>query len=284
MKLGIAAYPTDTGLAPDALARAVEERGFESLFLAEHTHLPATESTRSLVETSSGEDPAPPYGRLMDLFVALSFAAAATTRLLVGSGVCLVPQREPIATAKAVASLDVLSGGRVLFGVGAGWIPEEIRNHGVDPADRWKVMGERVEAMRRIWQDDAVDFTGGFVTFGPISSWPKPLQRPHPPVLVAGDGKGVFRRVLAYGDEWMPEGRMPIEVLQTRMRELAVAAEDHGRAPIPVTVFGASPDARTLEGLVGRGVARALLKIPGGSSADDALTILDRFQNVAAQV
>ena len=159
--------------------------------------------------SSRQTEPTPPYAHTYDLFVSLSYAAAATEKLLVSSGVCLVSQRDPIATAKAVATLDVLSGGRVLFGVGAGWVPEETANHGVDPARRWSVMNERVEAMRLIWTDGEAGFHGNHVDFERIWSWPKPHQRPYPPILVGGEGKGVLRRVLAYGDEWMPEGRAP---------------------------------------------------------------------------
>ncbi|HWH95351.1 MAG TPA: TIGR03619 family F420-dependent LLM class oxidoreductase, partial [Baekduia sp.] len=159
-----------------------------------------------------------------DPLVAIAYAAAATQTLRLGTGVHLVPQREPIATAKALASLDVLSHGRVLFGVGVGWIPEEIANHGIDPPTRWAVMDERVQAMRAIWTQDEAQYHGRHVDFGPIWSWPKPKQRPHPPILVGGAGKGVIRRVLAYGDEWMPHAGMPVEQLGARIQELQHAA------------------------------------------------------------
>ena len=180
--------------------RAVEERGFESLFFTDHTHIPATPETRTLMERAHGGVRSH-FTHNHDPFVAMAYAAASTQTLRIGTGVLLVPQRDPIATAKALASLDVLSHGRVLLGVGAGWIPEESANHGIDPPTRWAVMDERVRAMRAIWMQDEAEFHGRHVDFGPIWSWPKPAQRPHPPVLVGGAGKGVIRRVLAYGDD-----------------------------------------------------------------------------------
>lgn len=194
MELGVAVFPADFAMRPDDRARAVEQRGFESLLFAEHTHLPATPTTQAMIEAALEPEPIPPYAHTHDLFVALAFAAAATTRLLVGSGVCLVLQRKPIATAKAVASLDVLSGGRVLVGVGAGWVPEQTAHHGVVVSERWSVMNERVKAMRRIWTQDEAEFHGDYVDFGSIWSWPKPHQRPHPPILVGGEGKGAAPR------------------------------------------------------------------------------------------
>ena len=177
--------------------------------------------------------------------------------------------------AKALASLDVLSNGRVLFGVGVGWIPEEIANHGIDPATRWAVMDERVQAMREIWTQDEAEFHGRHVDFDPIWSWPKPAQRPHPPILVGGAGKGVIRRVLAYGDEWMPHAGMPVEQLEARIRELQDAARAAGRtADVPVTVQGAEPDERALNQLQAIGVTRATLYAPS-AAADEVLRFLD---------
>jgi len=274
MKLGIAIFPSDDAIRPDELARAVEERGFESLFLTDHTHIPSTPETRRLMEEVHG-GVLPRFTHNHDLFVALTYAAAATTTLRLGTGVCLVPQREPIATAKALASLDVLSNGRVLFGVGVGWIAEEIANHGIDPPTRWAVMDERVHAMRAIWTQDAAEFHGRHVDFDPIWSWPKPAQRPHPPILVGGAGKGVIRRVLDYGDEWMPHAGMPVEQLGTRIRELRDAARAAGRdADIPVTLQGAEPDARALDELREIGVTRASLYAPS-AGADQVLRFLD---------
>ena len=274
MKLGIAFFPAEFAIRPDELARAVEERGFESLFVTDHTHIPATPQTRQLMQDAHG-GVLPRFTHNHDPFVALTYAAAATQTLRLGTGVCLVPQREPIAMAKALASLDVLSHGRVLFGVGVGWIPEEIANHGIDPPTRWAVMDERMHAMHAIWTQDEAEYHGRHVNFGPIWSWPKPKQRPHPPILVGGAGKGVIRRVLAYGDEWMPHAGMPVEQLGARIRELQHAAREAGRGgDIPVTVQGAEPDARALNELREAGVTRATLYAPS-ADADQVLRFLD---------
>ncbi|WP_067822532.1 TIGR03619 family F420-dependent LLM class oxidoreductase [Actinomadura kijaniata] len=280
MKLGIAMFPADFAIRPDELARAVEERGFESLFLPEHTHLPATERTRAEV----GDLPAH-FARTHDLFVALGHAAAATRELLVASGICLLAQRDPIVTAKAVASLDALSGGRVLFGVGAGWITEEVANHGVAPERRWAVLAERVKAMRAIWADEIAEFHGAHVDFGPLWSWPKPHRRSGPPVLVGGSGPHVLRRVLDFGDEWMPHAGMPMAELSARITALRAAARDAGRARVPVTVFGADADAAALEDLHETGVDRAVLYAPPADAAtvhrflDAAAPLVARFQH-----
>ena len=238
MKLGIAIFPADYAIRPDELARAVEERGFESLFFTDHTHIPATPETRTLMERAHGGVRSH-FTHNHDPFVAGAYAAASTQTLLIGTGVLLVPQRDPIATAKALASLDVLSHGRVLLGVGAGWIPEESANHGIDPPARWAVMDERVQAWRAIWMQDEAEFHGRHVDFGPIWSWPKPAQRPHPPILVGGAGKGVIRRVLAYGDGWMPHAGMPVEQLGARIQALQDAGVPQGATPTSPSPFKA---------------------------------------------
>ncbi|MFE1318190.1 LLM class F420-dependent oxidoreductase [Kitasatospora phosalacinea] len=279
MKVGIAMFPADFAIRPDELARAVEERGFESLFLPEHTHLPAGERTRREV----GELP-PHFSHTHDLFVALTYAAAATSELKVATGICLVPQRDPLTTAKAVASLDVLSGGRVLFGVGAGWISEELENHGTEPSRRWAVLAERVKAMREIWGNEVAEFHGEHVDFGPVRSWPKPRQSPHPPVLVGGSGPRVARRVLDFGDEWMPHAGMPLDELSGRIAELRRAGRAVGRAHVPVTVFGAEPDPAGLEGLREVGVDRVVLYAPPADGAevkgflDSVAPLVERFR------
>src|SRR5919197_2424242 len=201
MDFGVMMFPTDYAVAPDQIARMAEERGFESLFFPEHTHIPASRAT----DYPGGGELPPEYSHTHDPFVALTTAAAATDRLLVGTGICLVVERDPITTAKEVASLDQLSGGRFLFGIGAGWNREEMRNHGTDPGRRFGLMRERVEAMKAIWAQEEASYHGEHVSFERIWSWPKPVQRPHPPVLVGGDGPTVLDRVLAYGDAWFPD-------------------------------------------------------------------------------
>jgi len=231
MKHGVAIFATDEGIAPAELAREAEALGFESLFFPDHTHVPAS---RTSAAPRGGELPRE-YSRLLDPFVALTAAAAATTTLRVGTGLCLVVERDPIVTAKAVATLDLLSGGRFLFGVGAGWNLEEMQNHGTDPSRRFALMRERVEAMKVIWTNDEASYSGQFVHFEGIWSWPKPMQKPHPPVMIGGNGPRVIERVLAYGDEWLPE---PEEGLPERMHELRRRSQVADRV-VPITVYGA---------------------------------------------
>ena len=184
MKFGVAIFPTEDSQPPDELARMAEERGFESLLFPEHTHIPASRETPY---PAGGELP-PEYSRTYDPFVALTAAAAATERLKIGTGICLVIERDPIITAKEVASLDRLSDGRFLFGVGAGWNVEEMRNHGTDAGKRFGLMRERIEAMKAIWTQEEASYSGRYVNFERIWSWPKPVQEPHPPILVGGNG------------------------------------------------------------------------------------------------
>jgi probable F420-dependent oxidoreductase len=234
VKHGLAIFATDEGIDPAELARLAEARGFESLFFPEHTHIPAARTT----EAPRGGELPREYQHTYDPFVALTAAAAATNTLKVGTGICLIVERDPIATAKAVATLDHLSGGRFLFGVGAGWNLEEMRNHGTNPKRRFALMKERVEAMKRIWTEDEASYSGEFVEFERIWAWPKPAQKPHVPVLLAGNGPKAIERVLAYGDEWLPE---PEEGLVDRMRDLQERARAEGRE-VRITVYGAKPD------------------------------------------
>jgi probable F420-dependent oxidoreductase len=240
MLFGVAVFPTDYAVEPGALARMVEERGFESLFFPEHTHIPADRTTPY---PPGGELPRQ-YSHTYDPFVALAAAAATTESLLLATGICLVIERDPIITAKEVASLDRLSGGRFLFGVGAGWNLEEMENHGTDPHRRFSLMRERVEAMKAIWTQDEAEYHGEHVDFDPIWSWPKPVQQPYPPVLVGGNGPKVLERVVAFGDEWMPNR---VTGLTDRVAELNRLAAEAGRDPIPVTLSGARPDPELIE-------------------------------------
>ena len=201
MKFGVAIFPTEAVQSPSEIAVMAEERGFECLLFPEHTHIPAC---RESPWPGGGELP-PWYSRTYDPFVASMAAAGATERLLVGTGICLVIERDPITTAKEVASVDVLSGGRFLFGVGAGWNEEEMENHGTDPRVRFSLMRERVEAIKAIWTEDEAEYHGRHVDFDPIWSWPKPAQKPYPPVLVGGMGPTVEDRVLELGGEWLPQ-------------------------------------------------------------------------------
>jgi len=257
MELGLAILLTDYSMQPARLGSLAEERGFESLFLAEHTHIPVSRET----PYPGGTELPREYSHTLDPFVGLAAAAAVTDRLKVGTGVCLVNQHDPIVTAKEVATLDHVSGGRFLFGVGAGWNKEEMRNHGADPSKRWGLMRERVEGMKAIWTQDEAEYHGRFVDFDPIWSWPKPVQKPHPPVLVGGVGDKVLDRVVAYGDEWIPNRVKSPEELGVRIAELQRRAEAAGRGRIPVTVFGAKPEQRQLERLEAAGVTRSLFYV-----------------------
>jgi probable F420-dependent oxidoreductase len=238
-----------------------EERGFESLWFPEHTHIPVSRAT----PYPAGGDLPDMYWRTHDPFVALSAAAAATGWLKVGTGICLVIERDPIITAKEVASLDRISEGRFLFGIGAGWNREEMENHGTDPDRRFGLMRERIEAMKAIWTSDEAEYHGRYVDFDAIWSWPKPVQQPHPPIVVGGNGPKVLERVVAYGDEWMPN-RVKGEDFVARLEELRRLASDAGRSPIPVTVYGASRKPEVLEEWAAHGVTRGVYWLPSGDA------------------
>jgi probable F420-dependent oxidoreductase len=254
MEFGVGYFPTHDGIGPGDIARRVEERGQDALFFAEHTHIPASRES----PWSGGPVLPRKYWHTYDLFVALTAAAAATRRLRVGAGVCLVVERDPIVTAKEVASVDHLSGGRFEFGVGAGWNREEMANHGTDPRVRMALLGERVKAMQAIWTQEEASFAGRFVNFDRIWSWPKPAQHPYPPVLIGGNGPTVLDRVLEYGDGWFPQWHD--QDLIPRIAELTARAD----RPLQVQVLGVPPDPKALEQLADAGVHRASCWLPSG--------------------
>src|SRR6266704_4785792 len=253
MDTGVAIFPTHDAIAPADLARLAEERGHESLFFPEHTHIPAS---RQSPWPDGGELPRR-YAHTFDLFVAVTAAVTATSRLRVGSGICLLVERDPITTAKEVASVDHLSGGRLEFGVGAGWNREEMRNHGTDPRTRMALLRERVEAMTAIWTRAEATYHGKYVDFDRIWSFPKPAQRPRPPVLVGGAGPTVLDRVLAFGDGWFPNYGPGV---LDRVAELRARA---GR-PVEVQMISVPADPRVLESLDRAGVRRAMHWLPSG--------------------
>jgi probable F420-dependent oxidoreductase len=257
-------FPTDYAVAPDEIARMAEERGFESLLFPEHTHIPASRETPY---PAGGELP-PEYFHTYDPFVALTAAAAATERLRIGTGICLVIERDPITTAKEVASLDRLSGGRFLFGVGAGWNAEEMENHGTDPGRRFGVMRERVEAMKAIWAQEEASYHGRYVDFDRIWSWPKPVQQPHPPVIVGGNGERVLDRVIAYGDEWMPNRIGSPEELAERVERLREMAAEAGRPAPRVNLYAAPAKAPEIERYEAAGVSRYVFYTPSVPRAE----------------
>jgi probable F420-dependent oxidoreductase len=282
MDLGAAMFFTDYSMAPGELGRALEIRGFESLWAPEHSHIPASRAT----PFPQGGDLPRQYYDVMDPFVSLTAAAAATRSLRIATGVCLVAQRDPIQTAKLVASLDRVSEGRFLFGVGGGWNAEEMADHGTRFKTRFKLMRERIEAMRRIWTRTTAEYHGELVDFGPLMSWPKPVQQPHPPVLVGGAFPYAARRALRYGDGWVPHASRPqypdVTEFLPEFRQMAAVA---GRAieTVPVTVFGAGDDRDRLQRYRDRGVARVVVSLPS-AKADAILPILDRWTAVIRSV
>lgn len=252
MDFGVGYFPTHDGMRPGEVARMVEERGQSALYFAEHTHIPAAEAERR-----PGEPLAAKYWHTYDLFVALTAAAEATRRLRIASGICLVIERDPIITAKEVASVDHLSGGRFEFGVGAGWNQTEMRHHGTDPRVRMAVMRERIEAMKEIWANDEASYSGRYVNFERIRSYPKPVQRPHPPILVGGTGPTVLDRVLAFGDAWFPNFWPGV---YDRIAELRARAD----RPVDVHVMSVPADPKVFERLQELGVRRVAQWLPSG--------------------
>jgi probable F420-dependent oxidoreductase len=271
-------FPTEYSVAPGELAGMVEQRGYESLFFPEHTHIP---SSRATPYPAGGELPQE-YWHTYDPFLALTVAAAATERLRIATGICLVVERDPIVTAKEVASLDRLSGGRFLFGVGAGWNIEEMANHGTDGSRRFGVLRERVEAMQQIWSEEEASYHGDHVNFDSIWSHPKPLQRPHPPILVGGNGPKVLDRVLAYGDEWMPNAMPDAEALQQRIREFHERAAAAGRPGLGVTLYASPAKAHAIAGYEQAGVGRYVFLLRS-APREEVEGKLDRLDAVIAE-
>ena len=238
MKLGAISFMTDYSIAPTEFARELEAHGYSSFWAGDHTHIPVEESA---VHGVSGESLPQEYWHLMDPFAVLNAAAAVTSRIRLGIGICLVNQRDPIVTAKEVATIDTLSAGRFIFGVGGGWNAAEMRNHGTDPSTKWLLMKERVSAMKEIWTKEVADYEGELVRFTPLMSWPKPVQKPHPPIYIGGDHRNL-KRVVEYGDGWVPStGRLPDGPLVEHIARLQQMASDAGRDRIPVTAFHILP-------------------------------------------
>jgi probable F420-dependent oxidoreductase len=272
VKFGIVMFPTDYAIDPVTLGRAVEERGFDTLFFPEHTHIPASRRT----PWPGGANLPREYSHTYDVFVALTAVAATTEKLLLGTGICLVVERDPITLAKEVASLDFISNGRLLFGVGGGWNREEMENHGTDPRTRFPLMRERILAMKEIWTQDGAEYHGKYVNFDPIWSWPKPVQKPHPPIYVGGDGPGTFQRVIEYGDAWMPIPTRSETPLAERVGRLNEMAEEAGRGRIPVTVYGAVAREEVIAHYADIGIDRCTFWLPPVPESE-AIPQLDRY-------
>jgi len=272
MRVGAFHFPTDYGVDIAELAGALEARGFESLFVCEHTHIPVSRRTPF---PGGGELPKR-YKHTHDPFVALSFAAAATRKLKLGTGIALVPQRDPIITAKSVASLDQLSGGRFILAMGGGWNVEEMENHGARYATRFKLLRERVLAMKELWSKEEAQFHGEYVNFDPVWLYPKPKQRPHPPILLGGESDHTLHRVVEFCDGWFPRARGGLDpkIAAERLRKAATAV---GRDinTLSITVFDAPADAEKLKPYRDAGIDRVLLQVPD-AGRDEALRILDK--------
>lgn len=272
MKFGITMFPTDLSIGPIGLARACEERGFVSLYVPEHTHIPASRRTPAPAGEPLGEE----YYRSLDPFVALTAAAAVTERLRVGTGIALVAQRDPIVTAKSVASLDLVSNGRFVFGIGFGWNVEELADHGVAFADRRAVVKERVEAMKALWTEEQAAYSGQHVDFPATFSWPKPVQRPHPPILLeGGGGPKLFEAIADYADGWMPIGGAGV---RQALPQLHAAMEAAGRDPAELTIipFGVMADAGKIDYYAEIGFDEVVFRVPP-APADVVLPIMDRL-------
>ncbi len=282
MEYGICMFATDYSMPAADLAVAVEARGFDALFIPDHTHIPASRKSPFRV---GGELP-PDYSHNLDMFVALTAAAAVTKRIRIGAGVCLVSERDPIVTAKEVASLDQVSGGRFDFGIGGGWNREEYENHGMPWNRRWKIARERIEAMQAIWTQEEASYDGEFVKFERIWSWPKPVQKPYPPIFVGGDAAGTFKRVLNYGDAWIPmlaEKDNTFDLKTERMAELAELALEAGHAPYPITTFGTPRDPDAIATLAASGVNRCIFGLKAAPE-NEVLPKLDKIAHFVADM
>jgi probable F420-dependent oxidoreductase len=280
MKVGIALYTSDQQLPPDELAVACEQRGFESLLFPDHSHIPT--SRRTPWPGSRDGAPLPEvYKRLIDPFVALGAAAAVTTTLRIGTCVALPAQRDVLQLAKEVATVDWLSRGRMIFGIGFGWNAEEMANHGVAMVDRWDLVAEKVEAMKLLWTQDTASFAGRHVRFDESWAWPKPVQRPYPPILVGGGwGPRLLAAVVRHADGWMPVSARAS--IRSRLDLLHAEAERQGRDPstLSVTVTDANPDLDSFRSLEAEGVERVLLSVPT-VDRDATLRILDTYGELA---
>ena len=276
MHFGLTIFPTDYSISLPELAVEAEQRGFESLWVAEHSHIPTSRQS----PWPGGGDLPKMYYDTLDPFVALAGAAAVTREIKLGTGICLVVQRDPIHTAKEVASLDQLSGGRFLFGVGGGWNAEEMGNHGTPFDGRFKLMRERIEAMQAIWTRNEAEYHGDRVDFDPIHMWPKPIQKPHPPVHVGGAFPGAARRAVRYGNGWIPIGGREDDLDQS-IPAFRAMASDAGRDPtsLEVTIYGVAMSEKVLDRYRKAGADRVVFGLPP-AARDEILPVLDRCAEV----
>jgi probable F420-dependent oxidoreductase len=280
MKLGIEMFATEYAIRPDDLARACEERGFESVWFPEHTHIPASRRT----PFPGGGDLPKEYWHTHDLFVAMMAAAAVTKTIKIGSGICLAMERDPITMAKEVASVDQLSNGRLLFGIGGGWNVEEMENHGTSFKKRWKVLRENVEAMKAIWAQEAAEYHGEFVNFSPIWSYPKPLQKPHPPILMGSNTPQGLGRVVQYCDGWLPNARY-FQQLPDMVKDLRQRATQAGRRQedLPISLLGLQNNDAMLQKCRELGIERGIFFVPSAGK-ETVLPLLDQYAALIPKV
>lgn len=278
MRFGVTMFMTDLTMGPIELARAVEERGLVSLYVPEHTHIPVSRKTAPPTGDAELRDE---YKRTLDPFIALSMAAAVTERLVVGTGICLVAQRDPIITAKEVASLDALSGGRFSFGIGFGWNRDEIEHHGVEMKRRREVAREHVLTMQALWRDEQASFDGEFVHLEPSWAWPKPAQKNGPPVLIGGAaGPKLFAHVAEYSDGWIPIGGAGVKAALVELAR-ACEARDRDPATLRIVPFGTLPDPGKIDYYASIGIDEIVLRLPSGDAAR-VLPMLDEYANLVS--
>ncbi len=282
LKFGVSMFFTDYSMGPGELGRALESRGFESLWAPEHSHIPLTRKS----PFPGGGDLPKKYYDCMDPFVTLTAAAMATTTLKVGTGICLIQQRDPIQTAKLVASIDQVTGGRFLFGVGNGWNQDEMENHGTEFKSRHKRARENIEAMKEIWTKTKAEYHGEFVNFDPMMTWPKPVQRPHPPVIVGGAFPYSARRAIRYGDGWIPQAaRGGYKEIADMIPEFRKMAEEAGRDPasIAITVWFPRNDVDLMKRYLDLGVERVVFNVES-VAADQGLPVIDGIAELMRKV
>ena len=276
MDIGVFIFDTDYSVDITELAKELEARNYESLFVPEHTHIPISRQS----PFPGGGDLPRQYSHTLDPFISLGFAAAATERLKVGTGICLLPQREAIVTAKSVASLDLMSKGRFILGLGGGWNIEEMEDHGVKYNRRFAMMRERVLAMKSLWMDEEAEFSGDFVKFEKSWAYPKPHQKPHPPILMGGETDYTLKRVVDYCDGWFPRGRGGFDPMES-VNRLKNMADEMGRDinSLSISVFGAPPNSEVLDGYRKAGIDRALFALPS-EDKETVFKTLDKFQSL----
>ena len=276
MNIGVAFFPTDQSMSPAAVAQEAEVRGFDSIWIPEHSHIPTSRNT----PYPSGDPLPEKYKRMLDPFVALSAAAAVTQQIKIATGICLVAQRDAIILAKEVASLDRISSGRFIFGIGLGWNAEEMMDHGVVPEQRRGIVRDKIYGMKALWSDEEASYNGKFVQFGSCWMWPKPVQNPHPPIVIAGGGgpRG-FRDLADYGNGWMPMHNRKLVLSQLPLMRNAL--EEVGRDPreIELSVFCGPPRRDVIDSYAENGFTRMILELPSGKS-DEVLPILDEWASL----